>query len=156
MKNHKLFFTCIFSIFLAAPAAVARQFINANFEVQMFYSNFNQGTIPAGRIAGTIRRTDDHFACALTVNMTSYKCQTRAAVDQLAWMSVNLADFGTIVSSAIDPRLPKMTAERIRAILRSYLKSPLLITGVGYVFKNPMQVYGGENSDVLNLIIKIY
>jgi len=156
MKKFKLLSTCLLNVLLASPVAFAREFIDANFEVQLSYSNFDQTTIPAGLIKGTLRRTDDHFACAFTVNQKTYKCQARAAVDQLAWLKIDLTDFGEIVSAAIDPQLPEKTAERIRTILKNHLQSPLLITGDGYAFKNRVQMYDEEISDVLKLTVKIY
>lgn len=97
MKKFRLFSAFIVGFIFACPAAFARRFIDSTFEIHLSYSDFDQGTGAAGQIKGTIRRTDDHFACAITVNKKSYKCGASAAVDELAWLSVDLADYREIV-----------------------------------------------------------
>lgn len=150
--NHLFLF---FVLVLAANTSQARQFVNGDIEVDMYYSGFNSETIPVGIAKAKLRRSDDNFACIVTNENMTYQCTASKAVDNLTWINLPKEDLAKIMLTGLNPNLPKEIFDRTKELIETHLTRPPLVAGIDATFRWDARVFETSTPDVLKLVFKI-
>lgn len=145
----------ILSLLIFSHYSMARSFINGEVEIQMSYSHIDSKTIPAGKVMAKIRRTNDHFACAIIVDGVNYTCYARDAVDDLTWIKLGSNDYAKILSGGIDTTVSPEVKARLETLITNQLTSLVIVIGRGGIsFKESEDLFEDTVPDSLKIIVR--